>query len=216
MNLEFLKNLTVAQKAGALGLILVLLVVVFYWLFVIPKNNKVRVLENDIATIERDIGVNRAKANKLEQLKLENKELERALLEKQKQLPPEAEVANLLKQVSDLGLRAGLDFKLWRPQAKQAGPEGLYDEIPVDVEIAGSYHTIGLFFDSVRNLPRIVNIKNIQMKKGTKNNKGKFEIQTSFKATAFTASEPVAAPADEKGAKPGTKKPSEPAGGGGH
>ncbi len=224
MNTDFLKNLTKIQKMGALGLILVLLVVIFVWLIFVPRNNKIRVLHEDIKKLDLDINVKRAKASKLEELKKENKRLEMELAQKQKQLPAEAEVASLLKQVSDLGLRAGLDFRLWRPTSKKPGPEGLYTEIPVDVEIGGEYHTIALFFDSVRGLSRIVNIQNINMtvggKGGSKGKRGRTSIKTTFSAVAFTAAEPEEnkagkgkAGAKGKG-KPKPKPKAKPSGGG--
>jgi len=213
MNLDFIKNLPPYQKMLVLGLIIILIVAMFFWFFYIPKNNQISGLRNDIAKLDGEIGINRAKVEKLEQLKRENAELERQLAEKKEQLPPEAEVASLLKQVSDLGLRVGLDFKLWRPASKKEDPNGLYTEIPVDVEIGGGYHTTALFFDSVSKLSRIVNIKNIKM--GNPHvEKGRLIIQTGFVATAFAAAEPK--PAEDKKKPPPAKgKPAAAKGAGG-
>jgi len=188
MNLDFFKNLPTYQKLLALFLINILIVAMFFWFFYLPQNNTIAGLQTDLAKLDSEIGIQRAKVEKLEQLKKENAELERQLAEKKEQLPPEAEVASLLKQVSDLGLRVGLDFKLWKPSAKKDDPSGLYAEIPVDVEVDGGYHTIAMFFDSVSKLPRIVNISNIKM--GTpKVEKGRLAVHTAFVATAFAAAE---------------------------
>lgn len=216
MNLSFLTNLPTYQKLLALGLLIILIVAMFFWFFYLPKNNQITVLRDELAKLESEIGINRAKADKLEQLKRENAELERQLAEKKMQLPPEAEAASLLKQVSDLGLRGGLDFKLWRPAPKKEHSSGLYTEIPVDVEIAGSYHTTALFFDSVSKLPRIVNISNIKMG-NAKVEKGRLMIQTTFVATAFAAAEPK--PQEDAKKKPEaapTRPAPAPAGGGRH
>jgi len=195
MNLDFFKNLPTYQKLLALFLINILIVAMFFWFFYLPQNNTIAGLQTDLAKLDSEIGIQRAKVEKLEQLKKENAELERQLAEKKEQLPPEAEVASLLKQVSDLGLRVGLDFKLWKPSAKKEDPSGLYAEIPVDVEVDGGYHTIAMFFDSVSKLPRIVNISNIKM--GTpKVEKGRLAVHTAFVATAFAASE--GKPVDDK------------------
>ena len=195
MNLDFIKNLPTYQKLLALFLINILIVAMFFWFFYLPQNNLIAGLQTDLAKLDSEIGIQRAKVEKLEQLKKENAELEKQLAEKKEQLPPEAEVASLLKQVSDLGLRVGLDFKLWKPSAKKDDPSGLYAEIPVDVEVDGGYHTIALFFDSVSKLPRIVNISNIRMAT-PKVEKGRLAVHTAFVATAFAASE--AKPVDDK------------------
>ncbi len=215
MNIDFVKNLPPYQKMLALGLIVILIVAMFFWFFYLPKNNQIVGLRNDIAKLEGEIGINRAKVEKLEQLKKENAELERQLAEKKEQLPPEAEVASLLKQVSDLGLRVGLDFKLWKPAARKEDPSGLYTEIPVDVEIGGGYHTTASFFDSVSKLSRIVNIRNIKMG-NARVDKGRLIIQTGFVATAFVATEPKQADEKKPQAAKGTPAPPKGSGGGAH
>jgi type IV pilus assembly protein PilO len=202
MDIDSIKNLPPYQKMLALGLMIVLIVAMFFWFFYLPKNNQIVNLRNEIAKLDGEIGINRTRVEKLEQLKKENADLERQLAEKKEQLPPEAEVASLLKQVSDLGLRVGLDFKLWRPAPKKENPSGLYTEIPVDVEIGGGYHTTALFFDSVSKLSRIVNIKNIKMG-NSRLEKGRLIIQTGFIATAFAAAEPK--PAEDKENAPPAK-----------
>jgi len=216
MNLDFIKNLPTYQKLLGLFLFNILIVAMFSWLFYLPQNNIIVGLRADLVKLESEIGIQRAKADKLDQLKKENAELEKQLAEKKEQLPPEAEVATLLKQVSDLGLRVGLDFKLWKPSPKKDDPSGLYAVIPVDVEVGGGYHTIASFFDSVSKLPRIVNITNIKMG-APKVERGRLVVQTAFVATAFAASEgkPVddkkkpqagakGGPAPAKGAKAGS------------
>ncbi|MBI3610664.1 MAG: type 4a pilus biogenesis protein PilO [Nitrospirae bacterium] len=211
MNLDFIKNLPPYQKLLVLGLVNILIVAMFFWFFYLPKNNEIAALRNDVAKLDSEIGINRAKVEKLDQLKRENAELERQLAEKKEQLPPEAEVASLLKQVSDLGLRIGLDFKLWRPSTKKEGAGGLYAEIPVDVEVGGGYHTTALFFDSVSKLPRIVNISNIRMG-NPRVEKGRLLIQTTFMATAFAAIEPKAGEDKKKPAKGAPAKGGNPSG----
>ncbi len=212
MNLDFIKNLPPYQKMLALGLIVILIVAMFFWFFYLPKNNQIAGLRNEIAKLEGEIGINRAKVEKLDQLKKENAELEKQLAEKTEQLPLEAEVASLLKQVSDLGLRVGLDFKLWKPTAKKADPSGLYTEVPVDVEIGGGYHMTATFFDNVSKLSRIVNIRNIKMG-NPRVEKGRLIIQTSFVATAFAATEQKPVVEVKPKAGKGEPAPPKPAGG---
>jgi type IV pilus assembly protein PilO len=189
--LEKINSLPKYQRLIAGILIIVLILGLFIWLSYLPNKNKITLLQNEIAKIQNEININMTKARRLEELKKENKELERQLTLKKYQLPPEAEVESLLKQVSELGLGVGLDFKLWRPSPKIANPSGLYIEIPVDIEIVGYYHTVATFFDRVGKLSRIVNIKNIQMSNPRIVN-DRVMLQTRFVATAFAAvEEPV-------------------------
>lgn len=188
MNLDIIKNLPTYQKLIASVLVVVIITAIFFYFLYLPKKNQITLIRNELSKLRNEININMTKARRLEELKKENAELERHLVQRKEQLPPEAEVASLLKQVSDLGLRVGLDFKLWRPAVKKANPSGLYSEIPVDVEIAGSYHTVATFFDRVGKLPRIVNIGNIRMS-NPRLDKGRLIVQITFVATAFAAPE---------------------------
>jgi len=186
--LEKLKNLTNTQKFVSLVLIIVIVSGAFVWFVFIPKSGDISALNSDIASLSNDINIHRTKVKRLDELIKENRELQRKLTELKEQLPPEAEVEILLKQVSELGARTGLDFKLWRPAGKNPNASGLYVEIPVNVEVAGGYHALGVFFDKISKLPRIVNVSNIKMG-NPKTEQNRLLIQTSFSATAFASVE---------------------------
>jgi type IV pilus assembly protein PilO len=47
--------------------------------------------------------------------------------------------------------------------AKPAVPEKFYDEIPIKVQIAGSFHNTVSFYAKIAKLPRIVNVEEIAM-----------------------------------------------------
>jgi len=160
-----------------------------------------------MAGLNNEINIHRTKVRRLDELKKENSDLQRQLAVLKEQLPPEAEVEILLKQVSELGGRTGLDFKLWQPVQKKPNSSGLYVEIPVNVEVAGGYHSLGAFFDKISKLPRIINVSNIRMG-ASKAQANRVFIQTSFSATAFASLDEsaVKAKAPEQ-SKPAQGKP---------
>ena len=92
----------------------------------------------------------------------------------------------LLKQVSDLGIRLGLDIKLWKPSARSEDPSKLFVRMPVNVEVSGGYHTAALFFDRINALPRIVTVSGLKMG-APKMNKGRVVTQTVFDLVAYAA-----------------------------
>lgn len=202
LNLNAIKALPAYQKALMGGILVVAVVALFFVFIAKPKIDAIKTLEQQIAQLNNDIQINQAKARRLDDLKRENAELERQLAVLKEQLPPESEVANLLKQVSDLGIKTGLDFKLWKPSERRPGASGLYTEIPVEVEVAGGYHAVAAFFDRIGKLPRIVNVSGLKMA-SPKTDKGRLMIQTTFRATAFAAMDAVAPPAAPPPAKPG-------------
>jgi type IV pilus assembly protein PilO len=92
----------------------------------------------------------------------------------------------LLKQVSDLAVRLGLDIRLWRPGAKAEDASKLFVRMPVNVEVSGGYHTAAIFFDRINSLPRIVTVNGLKM--GTpKIEKGRVVTQTVFDLVAYAA-----------------------------
>jgi len=182
--IDKIKALSAKQKIIISALGLVLLIGLLVWQVFLPKTSEISSLEEEVADLNNQIGINRTKAMRLAELKRENERLQVLLTQLKEQLPPEAEVEVLLKQVSELGIRTGLDFKLWKPTDRKESKDGLYTEIPVAVEVAGGYHALGSFFDKVSKLPRIINVMNIRMG-SSRIEKERLMIQTTFVATAF-------------------------------
>src|SRR4030042_6080140 len=118
---------------------------VLIFLFILPRHREIKALETKISAQENEIARNQAKAEKLKELTLENERLKKRLDELKQQLPEEKEVSPLLKQVSDLCIRAGLKITLWKPEPRKLHESGIVYEIPVRVELLGSYHSVGYF-----------------------------------------------------------------------
>lgn len=188
VNIDTIKNLPNYQRALILGMIIVVIVGGFVWLAYLPQNDRLQNLKNEIEKINNEVKINEDKSARLEELRKEKDDLQVKLAELKEQLPPEEEVAGLLKQISDLGVQTGLDFKLWKPAGKKQNPQGLYAENPVNVEVTGGYHELAVFFDKVGKLSRIVNVTDLKMA-SPKIEKGKILIQASFVATAFASVE---------------------------
>jgi type IV pilus assembly protein PilO len=185
----------------------VLIVIGVVFLLILPKHQEINELEIKIAAQENEIAKNQAKAAKLPQLTLENEELRKRLEELKLQLPEEKEITSLLKQVSDLCIRAGLKVSLWKPEAKRTHASGIVYEIPVKVELGGSYHSLGSFFSSLTKLNRIVNITDFKLT-DPKPDKGVAFIKIAFTATTFSSvpEEELAKKPDEKAAKGAPRK----------
>ena len=135
----------------------------YYFLQYEPKSQQIDGLIATIQKQQNDINVKKAKAARLEELKKENEWLKARLKELTEQLPEESEVSGLLRQISDLGKSADLEILSWVPGRKRTNPSGLYEEIPVDVALNGTYHNLGAFFSKISLMTRIVNITGIRM-----------------------------------------------------
>src|ERR1700719_1063630 len=88
-------------------------------------------------------------------------EMERSFGAMLRQLPGKTEVPNLLVDISQTGLAAGLQEKLFQPAGEQG--RGFYAELPLRIRLVGSYHEFGTFVSGIAALPRIVTLNDIQI-----------------------------------------------------
>ena len=77
-------------------------------------------------------------------------------------LPEQRDVANLLRQVQDLAIRSNLTIQGFTPQA--VAPRELHEEWPIRLQFEGTYHNLGMFFDRVSKLPRIINVSGVSIR----------------------------------------------------
>jgi type IV pilus assembly protein PilO len=88
-------------------------------------------------------------------------EMERSFGAMLRQLPGKTEVPNLLVDISQTGLAAGLQEKLFQPGSEKSN--GFYAELPIKIKLVGSYHDFGRFVSGIAALPRIVTLNDIQI-----------------------------------------------------
>jgi type IV pilus assembly protein PilO len=188
INLDLLRSIPLVQKLGLLLMVLAGIIVGFYYYVAEPKSAEIVGLQETIGTLDSEIQTLTIKVKHLDELIAASKQLEIELAKKKERLPPEEEAVMLLKQVSDLGIRLGLDVKLWKPNAKSEDPSKLFVRMPVNVEVSGGYHTAALFFDRINAMPRIVTVSGIKMG-APKIEKGRVVTQTVFDLVAYAAPE---------------------------
>jgi type IV pilus assembly protein PilO len=97
-----------------------------------------------------------------------------------RQLPGETEIPSLIVDISQTGLAAGLQEKLFLPQAEV--PKDFYAEKPIKIQLSGGYHEMANFVSGIAALPRIVTLHNINI---TPEQQGSFD-SLSLEVTAKT------------------------------
>jgi len=143
---------------------IVVLLGCFIWLSYLPKNGKIVELEDQLEKVEQELKVVTIKADQLPALQKEIKAAEIEFRIVKETLPEKKDIPSLLTSISQAGRAADLEFKLFQPKKEKL--KDFYAEIPVDLQISGSYHNLAVFFDSISRLSRIVNIKKLKLKKG--------------------------------------------------
>ena len=181
--LEKIEKLSKPQRIGIYAGVLVLIIALAGWFLVKPKYEKIGKLEKQLVQVQNQL--NKAKKNARElndwRNKMKKKEAEYATV--MRALPEKEEIPSLLAGISQAGNDAGLEFILFQP--KPENPKDFYAEIPVDINVSGSYHQVAVFFDKVANLPRIVNIRNIKMAPQAKGKGASTKLATVCQAVTY-------------------------------
>jgi len=149
-----------ARIAILLGTVIVL-GGLFVWFYYLPKCEEIDKVKGEIATIEQKLNKAKIMVMRLKQFEAEWAELDTQYKEALKLLPNTKEIPALLKTITQLGSDSQLEFRLFSPQREK--PQDFFIEIPVSIEVSGSYHNVAVFFDKVGAMERIVNILNVSM-----------------------------------------------------
>lgn len=96
-----------------------------------------------------------------------------------RQLPGETEIPSLIVDISQTGLAAGLQEKLFQPQAEI--PKDFYAEKPIKIILSGGYHEIANFVSGVAALPRIVTLHDISITPETKDSYDQLSMEVTAK-----------------------------------
>jgi type IV pilus assembly protein PilO len=158
---EKLEGLTTTQRILLFAATFLVLIGAFYFLKYKPDAERLRRLESSIAQQE-----NRLKELKLASVQVEGLEKELAASESEfahllTLLPDQKEIPGLLDSVSQLGAQVGLENILFQPQPEQ--PHEFYAVIPVRLDLLGTYHVLGTFFDKISKLNRILKVENVTL-----------------------------------------------------
>ena len=130
-----------------------------YWFVIeteVPLLERVELEEQELrATFEE----RQTKAANFDAYPSQLAEIERSFGAMLRQLPGRTEVPNLLVDISQTGLGAGLEERLFQPMGEIR--REFYAELPIRIRLSGSYHELGNFVSGIAALPRIVTLHDI-------------------------------------------------------
>lgn len=150
-------------RVGAIALFFVVLSMLLLYLLVWnAKKDELAGLESAEVRLREEFRTKQAKAVNLDLYKQQLSDIERSFGTMLRQLPSSREVPNLLIDISQVGLAAGLQQTLFQPQPEQN--RDFYAELPVRIRLVGSYHQMGEFVSGIAALPRIVTLHDVSIK----------------------------------------------------
>jgi type IV pilus assembly protein PilO len=151
-----------------------------YWFIVkdkAPQLDRVQAEELELRTTFEN---KQRKAANYDAYKAQLAQIEQSFGTMLRQLPGETEIPSLIVDISQTGLAAGLQEKLFVPQSEV--PRDFYAEKPIKIRLTGGYHEIGSFVSGIAALPRIVTLHDINI---TPENRAEFD-NLSMEVTAKT------------------------------
>jgi type IV pilus assembly protein PilO len=187
-----------AVRAGAVGIAFVVLTLALVYFFVWDEQRpELQQREAEEQTLRQEFRTKHAKAVNLELYKQQLKDIERSFGALLRQLPGRTEVPNLLVDISQTGLSAGLEEKLFQPQAEVK--RDFYAELPIKIRLTGSYHQFGQFVSGIAALPRIVTLHDIDIKSDNKDAYDQLSLELTAKTYRYLDEDEIsAAEADKK------------------
>ncbi len=147
-------------------------------------------------TLRQEFKTKHAKAVNLEVYKQQLKDIERSFGALLRQLPGKTEVPSLLIDISQTGLAAGLQEKLFQPEAEVK--KDFYAEKPIKIRLSGSYHQFGEFVSGIAALPRIVTLDDISIKPDNKDAYDALSMELTAKTYRYLDEDEIAAGEAEK------------------
>ena len=183
----------------------------WYWFVTLDQLDRLALAETQETELRATFESKQRLAANLETHREQLAQMEEFLQDLLRQLPGSAEIAALLVDVSQTGLAAGLEFELFQPTAEVS--KSFYAELPIQVEVKGSYHQLGTFVSGLAALPRIVTVHDVTIASADKESRvttpnppptvaGRLSMRATVKTYRYLDDSELA---QEQGAKKGAK-----------
>jgi type IV pilus assembly protein PilO len=168
--------------AVAIAFVAVIAIGIYYfvWLDDKPNLDREKRKETELRAAFED---RQRKAANFDAYRTQLAEIERDFGAMLRQLPGKTEVPNLLVDISQTGLGAGLEEKLFQPTGEVQ--KDFYAELPIKLRYTGSYHELGKFVSGIAALPRIVTLHDIDIKPAEKDSTTSLTLDVTAKTYRY-------------------------------
>ena len=151
-----------AFRAGVIGIVFAAVVGLgIFWTIVENKAPQLARAQADEETLRVTFKNKQKKAANYDAYKAQLAQMQQSFGTMLRQLPGKTEIPSLIVDISQTGLAAGLQEKLFQPQSEI--PKDFYAEKPIKIRLSGGYHEIANFVSGIASLPRIVTLHDINI-----------------------------------------------------
>ena len=155
---------------------------IYVYFFFMPLSTELENLDTSINSLHSEISVRKGLVARLPEATEKVKELDVSLKKALEELPDGRDIPQLLTRVSDKARDAGLLILFFKPMGESR--RDFYAEVPVQIQVSGTFHQVATFFDEVGHMERIVNISKYALE-DPKVGEDRVTVKTTLVATAF-------------------------------
>jgi type IV pilus assembly protein PilO len=187
-------------RIGAVAIWLVVLTFILGYFFVWQNERPtLDQYQQEEQKLRQEFKTKHAQAVNLSIYKQQLADIERSFGALLRQLPGRTEVPNLVVDISQTGLAAGLSQKLFQPGTEVK--KDFYAELPIRIRFSGSYHQFGQFVSGIAALPRIVTLHDIEIKPDGKTGYDSLTLDVTAKTYRYLDEDELAASEPKKDAR---------------
>ncbi len=147
---------------GQIGLFVAVSVVglgAFYFYYAAPAEQAIASQQVELDRMRADINRGLTMARQLPQFQEQVADLESRLESLRAVLPEQKNVGDLLRRIQTLAVQSSLTIRAFQPQPIVT--KEMHAEWPISLQLAGTYHNLGLFFDRISKFSRLINVSEV-------------------------------------------------------
>jgi len=141
--------------------IIFLISVGYIFVVIMPQFDEIEQLHQKNRMLQSQLSRSMMKARGLDHYQKLSEEAEKRFDQERRVLPENEEIRRLLESVAQLKQESGLTFTLFKPEKEHE--KDFYAEIPISMKLTGHFHNVGVFFDKLSKLSRLVHIQNFKI-----------------------------------------------------
>lgn len=135
--------------------IIVVVILFLGWYFKISaQQEELKQAQDKELALQKEFADKQGKVVNLEAYRKQLADMEEMLQTMLRQLPSRTEMPDLLNNITQAALSAGIETQLFQPGAEVM--KDFYAEKPIQLKMLGTYHQFGTFISNVASLPRVV------------------------------------------------------------
>lgn len=178
----------------------------FFLFYYKPKAAEFKKVQTERITVEDEVARLRVKKQQLDKIEKELVDLNQRLKDLQQIIPDQKESGEILKKIQQLAYDSRLNIVKFTPKPEIT--KEFHSELPIPIEITGTYHNLGTFFDRLSRFSRLFTVESFAIRALAKQTDAA-TISATWTAKTYFFHEQLPPPASTK--KTSKKTPAKPA-----